>query len=93
MLEMHVKLFIATMNKVNPVALFRELLCCQLLYDPVWIMKVPDPGKYQKGFSFGLEEIPEGHGNLIIEDIIGHADRAMYRQKREHTRAQKNSLT
>lgn len=48
---------------------------------------------YKKGFSFGLEEIPEGHGNLIIEDIIGHADRAMYRQKREHTRAQKNSLT
>lgn len=48
---------------------------------------------YKKGFSFGLEEIPEGHGSLIIEDIIGHADRAMYRQKREHTRAQKNSLT
>ena len=44
---------------------------------------------YKKGFSFGLEEIPEGHGNLIIEDIIGHADRAMYRQKREHTRAKK----
>ena len=39
----------------------------------------------KKEFSLGLEEIKEDHdNNLVIEDIINHADRAMYRQKRAH---------
>lgn len=39
---------------------------------------------YTKSFSYGIVEIPAGHGILPVESIIRQADEAMYAQKREH---------
>ena len=44
---------------------------------------------YRKSFSFGLEEIPGDHGQLQMEEVINHADEAMYRQKRVHKEARR----
>ena len=44
---------------------------------------------YSKSFSYGIVEIPAGHGPLDTEAIIQQADEAMYAQKR----ARKNNRT
>ncbi len=38
---------------------------------------------YSKSFSYGIVEVPSGHGKLHIEAILQQADDAMYAQKRE----------
>lgn len=43
--------------------------------------------EYEKSFSFGIVEIPAGHGAVDPEDVLHEADHKMYLQKREHKRA------
>ena len=39
---------------------------------------------YDKNFSFGIVQLPEGHGAVDVDDILKQADAAMYQQKKEH---------
>ena len=39
---------------------------------------------YDKNFSFGIVQLPEGHGAIDVDDILKQADAAMYQQKKEH---------
>lgn len=38
---------------------------------------------YEKGFSFGIIEVPQGHPPETLESVLRQADMEMYRQKRE----------
>lgn len=38
---------------------------------------------YEKGFSFGIIEVPQGHPPETLERVLQQADMEMYRQKRE----------
>lgn len=39
---------------------------------------------YPKGFSFGVVEIPSGHEEISVNEIIAKADKIMYQQKKQH---------
>ena len=41
---------------------------------------------YARSFSYGIIEIPEGHGPVRLEKILHEADEVMYDQKRKHKR-------
>lgn len=51
-----------------------------------------DKGKYERSFSCGIIEIPEGHGPLDMEEILHKADENMYGQKREHKKQYENGM-
>ena len=38
---------------------------------------------YEKEFSFGIIEVPQGHPPETLESVLRQADMEMYRQKRE----------
>ena len=42
---------------------------------------------YNKSFSYGLVELPEGHGLVDLNEIMEKADLRMYQQKRERKNA------
>lgn len=41
---------------------------------------------YPKSFSFGIVQIPKGHGKVELDLILQQADQAMYEQKKAHKR-------
>lgn len=47
---------------------------------------------YPKSFSCGILEVPKGHGELPIEDIIQEVDHTMYKQKLLHKKIYKREL-
>ena len=47
---------------------------------------------YPKSFSFGVVELPEGHGIVSTETILRRADEMMYKQKRKHKKEYLNQL-
>ena len=41
---------------------------------------------YPKSFSFGIVQIPKGHGKVELDLVLQQADQAMYEQKKAHKR-------
>ena len=44
---------------------------------------------YEKGFSFGIIEVPQGHPPETLERVLQQADMEMYRQKRERKKGRR----
>ena len=42
---------------------------------------------YAKSFSYGLVQVPEGHRNINIDEMMDQADYRMYQQKKAHRNA------
>lgn len=47
---------------------------------------------YPKSFSFGIVQIPKGHGKVELDLVLQQADQAMYEQKKAHKRMRNQEL-